>query len=295
MLQMVDLNRRASSRVGDVDWKTMEELERQADARIESLRRARAELATTRRDQLGCWLDARVRSTEVETLDQPDHPEARKLEQIKLLHLQNRLLRSYVRYVRVLEPVVAEARARRGHRRVRVLELASGAGEMTMALSAEMERRGWDVDVTGSDIVPAYVDDANARAHARGSRATFRLIDAFELASAVQSEAFDVVLVAQSAHHFSAGQLARLIAAAQAMGGTHVVIIDGHRSLRLLVGLPVLAALSLDRDFTHDAWISARRLFSEPELAAIARLAAPSARVSTQCVWPLTSVLTVAF
>lgn len=294
MLQLAALNRRVE--LGPTPgWSTMEELERAADARLEALRRSRAERARPGLERLGARLDALVRTDALESLDRADHPDTRKLAQVRLLHLQNLALRSYQRTLRILGPVISEARARRGDRPVRVLELASGAGEMTMALAAEAARRGWPLEVTGSDVVPSYVARANALAEARGSRARFRVIDGFALADSLAHGEVDVVLVAQSAHHFSAGQLAKVIAQVEAAGGTHVVIVDGHRSVRMLVALPTIALVGLDRHFAHDAWISARRFYSEPELELVARIAAPRATVTSRCETPLTTVLTVAF
>jgi SAM-dependent methyltransferase len=218
-----------------------------------------------------------------------------KLAQVRLLHLQNLALRTYQRTLRILGPVISEARARRGDLPVRVLELASGAGEMTMALAEEAARRGWPLEITGSDVVPSYVARANALAEARGSRARFRVIDAFALANHLTRGEVDAVFVAQSAHHFSAGQLAKVIAQVEAAGGTHVVIVDGHRCVRMLVALPTIALVGLDRHFAHDAWISARRFYSEPELELVARIAAPRATVTSRCERPLTTVFTVKF
>lgn len=273
----------------------MEELERAADLRLAEFRSARAHEARSRGERFRTWLDERVRTDALESLDRADHPEPRKLAQVRLLHVQNLALRTYQRILSVLAPVIAEARARRGGRPVRVLEIASGAGEMAMALAAEAQRRGWPLEVTGSDVVPSYVARANALALSRGSRARFRVIDGFALAESLAHGEVDVVLVAQSAHHFSAGQLAKVIAQVGAAGGTHVVLVDGHRSLRMLLALPSLALLGLDRHFARDAWISARRFYSAPELELVARLAAPRATVTSRCVVPLTTVLTVRF
>lgn len=165
---------------------------------------------------------------------------------------------------------------------------------MATALADEATRSGLRLCVTGSDVVPAYVAQANARARENGSAARFRVLDAFALESLARGEV-DVVFMAQSAHHFAPGKLARIIAQADRAAATHVVIIDGHRSPSTIVALPMLASLSLDRHFTRDALVSTRRFFSEPELALIARLAAPRARVSIRTEFPLTTVLTVSF
>lgn len=57
--------------------------------------------------------------------------------------------------------------------------------------------------------------------------------------------------------------------------------IDGYRSLSLFGLLLIMAAFGRNTDFIHDALISMRKFYSEPELAFIAGLAAPSRPVRT--------------
>jgi SAM-dependent methyltransferase len=298
MLQQHSLNRRALASIDPgadaAVWSTMNELDAEAERLVAALRTKRSSLARSPWERLCCWLDERVRTDELESLDRPEHPERAKLHQVRLLHMQNLLLRSYLRYRRALEPIVAEARALRGGDTVRVLELASGDGNMAIAIADEAARLGLPMEVTGSDVVPAYVARAKERARSRGSRARFRVIDAFALDAIAPGE-HDVVFMAQSAHHFSPGKLSVLIAQAERAGASHAVIIDGHRSARMLLALPLLASLSMDRHFTGDALLSTRRFYSEPELALLARTAAPTATITIRTEQPLTTVLTVAF
>src|SRR5258706_12747482 len=113
----------------------------------------------------------------------------------------------------------AEARFRRP---AGVLELASGSGGFAFALDALAGRRGVRVDITASDIVPLYVERGQARAAKEGGRVTFRHLDALDMQS-LDDGAFDVVFLAQSTHHFSPGQLPRLIAEPRAVATTAFV------------------------------------------------------------------------
>lgn len=290
MLQLSALHRRA---IETLDVAAAGDLEREADRRIAALRTRRRELARTPWERFGAWLDQHVRTDAVESLDRPDHPERRKLQQVRWLHVQNVLLRSSARYVEILRPSIEDAaHARRGER-VRVLELACGSGDLTFALADELAYRGLPADIVGSDVVRGYIERASQQALARRSPVRFRRLDALRLASAIEPGEVDVVFLAQSAHHFTPGQLARMMAEALAAGGRHFVVIDGHRSLRLLAALTALGALTLDRDFARDGIISARRFYSEPELRTIAELACPGARIATETAPPLTSVLRV--
>ena len=134
------------------------------------------------------------------------------------------------------------------------------------------------VEITGSDYIPTYIHHARAQARRRGVPATFRLVNAFDMTD-VDVGAYDIVFICQSIHHFTAGQLAMMMAQSARRATTAFVGIDGFRSLLLLGLVPGIAALTLRPSFVHDAWITARRLFSQSELRLVGRLACPSADV----------------
>ena len=183
--------------------------------------------------------------------------------------------------------------ARRAGRPARLLELACGAGELSLQLSALAARRGLPLEVTGSDIVPGYVEGANREAEARGLPVRFRRVDALELD--VERGAFDLLFIAQSVHHFSPGQLAVMIARAEAAGAALFIAADGRRALAPVFALPLLVGITGDLGLMHDALLSARRFYSEAELRFVAEAAAPSARVELTTNHPLLTVLTVTF
>lgn len=297
MLQYAQLAARARASVSSFSrpWRSLDELERVADESITALRGAARGLARTRLERLDLWLDARVRTATREYFDRPTHPERRKRAAVRALHRQNVLFLSYRRFLDALSPVIeAAARAHPG-RTVRALELASGAGYLTLALAERARRRGLDARFVGSDIVPAYVRDARERAIARRVPAHFCELDALRFADDAEARGVDVVFVVQSLHHFSPGQIARLIAQSRAVGARAFVAIDGLRSLHALAVLPLIALPSLDWYFVHDAFVSARRFYALPELEHLARLAAPGARVTVASQTPLMSMLTVDF
>jgi len=272
-------------------WHDGDSLERAADEALVALRQRRGELArrhwwTRVQDRF----DRRVRTDAVEYLDRPDYPEQRKLELIRRLHRFNRAMLSYHRFLAYLRPCIRNIANTTG-RPVRALELASGAGELTLELARLAEKRGLPVKVTGSDIVPGYVEAGNARARRRGLSTRFIELNAFEMEHLAGQ--FDLVFVTQSMHHFSAGQLARMIAQSAAAGARSFVGIDGRRSLFMLGFLPVATTVMGDPHFRHDAIVSARRFYSDPELQLIARTAAPESRVHLRRAEPGFTVLSV--
>ena len=299
MLQLRRLSHRAERSLReegalDLSWETMEELCRAADEAVARFRARRVAIGGPL-ERLHARLDAVVRCDTVERMDREDFPDAGKVRLVGTLHRFNQVLFSYNRWVRMLRPHI-EALAAPG-RPARLLELASGAGELALHLS---QRRDLPLEVTGSDIQAAHVDRNNAVALARGGPACFRQLNAFDLTE-VSSGTFDLVVVIQSAHHFSPGQLGMMIAQAERIGAARFVLVDGRRSLLLLGFLPVASTVfswargGVDRDFVHDSFVSARRFYSDAELSLVARLAAPGAGVTVERKEPGYSLLTVRY
>ncbi len=297
MCQLPDRNRRARDSLGSAPatFRDMRELASFADDAVARLRGARRELATSRWERMHAWLEREVDTDTVEYLDRDEHDQALKVRQIRWLHRQNIALRSYDRFLRLLSPAVHEAALSRGGAPARLLELGSGSGELTIALARLAERKGVPVEITGSDVVPAYVANANARAKAEGVTARFRELNAFALEGALAPGEVDVAFIVQSIHHFSPGQLAMMIAQVGAAGARRFIGIDGRRGLLLLGALPLLCSVSLDRYFVHDAFVSVRRLYAEAELELVASIAAPRARVEVTNDGPFISVLTIEY
>lgn len=237
--------------------------------------------------------DSAIRTNAIEYLDRPEYPETKKLRIALGVHLMNLATASYGRFLAVLEPMLRQI-AEREQRPARLLELASGCGGFALALATRAERRGLPVQVTGSDVVPLYVDRANEAARVGRVAATFRRLDALDMHD-VEPGAYDVVFVAQSMHHFTAGQLGAMIAQSQRAARTAFVGIDGFRSLFMLGFVTAGSMLSLQPDVVHDAVITARKFYAESELALIARAACPLAHVTTRRLFPFNSLLTVRF
>jgi SAM-dependent methyltransferase len=280
------------------DWESMPELEAAADVALMRLRDRRAALASRAGglEAARAWLDQALYTDEaVEFLDRPETTERQRSTLIHKLHRLNRVIGSYHRWLGFLRPNI-QAIARRERRPARALELASGAGEFSLELARLAQRKGLPVEVTGSDVIPAYVDAANRKAAARGLPIRFRRLNAFQLESLTPGD-FDLVFIIQSIHHFTPGQLAMMIAQARFAGARYFVGVDGRRSLALLGLMPLLTSLAgpLDRRFLHDGLVSARRFYAEDELALVARIAAPGAKIAMQRAEPGFSVLRVKF
>jgi SAM-dependent methyltransferase len=237
-------------------------------------------------------LDRALRTSDNEYMDRLNLPESERLELVKALDRQNMMMQLYPRYVDILMPLINEV-AEHKKSEVRVLELASGAGGLALALAEEVRHNKMDVRITGSDIVPAYIEQGNLLTTKNNLPLSFRLLNAFNLQELDNGE-FDLVVMSQSLHHFTPGQLAVIIAQCSRLMKTAFVGIDGYRSLLLTGGVPLIASLQGIGSFTLDGLTSARKFYSELELDIIAELATGKRNHTVSCSWPL-SVLTVRF
>ena len=237
-------------------------------------------------------LDTAIRTSDQELMDKPNLPENEKLDMVQALDRQNVMMQLYPRYIDTLLPLITEV-AERTKREVRVLELASGAGGLAFALAETAEQKNLDVRITASDIVPAFIEEGNGIAAKKKLAVSFRLLNAFDLTELEMGE-FDIVVMAQSLHHFTPGQLAVIIAQSARHAKTAFVGIDGYRSMLLAGGVPLIASLQGIGSFTLDGLTSARKFYSELELDIISEIATGRREQRVECSWPF-SVLTVRF
>ncbi len=275
-------------------WRTPEELQETADSYIEAFLEERFNAS---RKLGGAYLlfelfDRSLRTSERERMDEPRLPADRKLEMIRALDRMNSMLMLYSHYCGIVEPYIRDV-SKRKKRPARVLELAGGAGGLAFALAERAEASGLEMEITGSDIVPEYVAYCNRMAEKRGLPVTFEVIDAFSIGDA-RKASWDIVLVSQSLHHFSPGQLARIIHESSRLGASVFLGLDGYRSAELLAGVPLIAVLQGMKDFLLDGYTSARKFYSEAELDLIAETAVGPRGHKVRSSWPL-SVLEVAF
>ena len=237
-------------------------------------------------------LDNAIRTSDKELMDKPNLPESEKLDMVQALDRQNVMMQLYPRYIDTLLPLITEV-AERTKREVRVLELASGAGGLAFALAETAEQKNLDVRITASDIVPAFIEEGNGIASKKKLAVSFRLLNAFDMTELEMGE-FDIVVMAQSLHHFTPGQLAVIIAQSARHAKTAFVGIDGYRSMLLAGGVPLIASLQGIGSFTLDGLTSARKFYSELELDIISEIATGRREQRVECSWPF-SVLTVRF
>jgi SAM-dependent methyltransferase len=239
-------------------------------------------------------VDHALRTDRPEHIDLPHFPAKRKIRIVKALHLFNRLATSYERYTRLLRPTINEV-AVRYQRPARLLELGSGSGEFALELTRLSEEKRLPVEVTGSDYLPEYVEHGNMRARQEGVNVRFRLVNAFDMQD-LGPDAYDIILISQSMHHFTPGQLAMMLAQAQTVATTAFVGIDGYRGLLFFASVPALTWLLCWQPYiVHDTILSGCRAYSEYELELMARIAVLDSGITVKELFPGVSVLTARF
>ena len=237
-------------------------------------------------------LDRVMRTSESEHMDDRKLPETEKLELVRALDRQNQMLHLYPRYVSMLLSIIEEL-SQREQQEIRVLELASGSGGLSLALAEEARRKNLPLSITASDIVPIFIEEGNRQAEEKKLPVRFQLLNAFEIPE-FSDGSFDLMVLSQSIHHFTPGQLAIMIAQSAKQTKTAFVAIDGYRSMLLAGGVPLMASMQGIVSFTLDGFTSARKFYSELELDIIAEIATGKREHTITSSWPL-SILTVRF
>jgi len=235
-------------------------------------------------------IDRSLRTDEREYMDDPSLPPAKRLEMIRALDHMNNMMMLYPQYIRVIEPSIMEL-YKQEKRPVQVLELASGAGGLAFALAEQAKTGKLPLEIRGSDIVTEYVEFGNQTAKERQLPLDFQRINAFSMDPA-ENGRYDIILLSQSLHHFTPGQLARIIVQSRNSGASLFLGLDGHRGLDLLAGVPIIALSERIAALALDGYTSARKFYSETELDLIAEIATGTTRHTLELSWPL-SVLRI--
>jgi SAM-dependent methyltransferase len=213
------------------------------------------------------WLDVTKRRREPEVMDDPDlAPERfrgalRGLERINWWSGSTRIIWSAIR------PLLREP----GAGTLRVLDIATGAGDVPIGLLRRARRAGLKLEVAGCDLSPRAVAHAQQRAAEAGVNARFFQLDA---TSDDLPASYDVLACSLFLHHL-ADETARALLARMARAARRLVAVNDlvrNRSGLLLahLGSRVLSAC----DVVHgDADRSVRAAFALDEVRALAEAA----------------------
>ncbi len=112
-------------------------------------------------------------------------------------------------------------------RRLRILDVASGGGDVAIGLWKKAQRTGLDVEVVGVDLSPRAIEFAQHRAAEAGANVRFEALDV--LADELPN-GFDIMTCSLFLHHLSNAEAKLLLEKMSAAAGRMVVINDLYRS-----------------------------------------------------------------
>jgi SAM-dependent methyltransferase len=188
---------------------------------------------------------------------------------------------------RILFPLISSL-ARDTGRPLRILDLASGAGDVTLGLWSRARRAGIDVRIRGVDVSPRAVEFARERAARTGAPVRF---DRLDVLTEPLPDGHDVVVSSLFLHHLGDDPAVELLVKMRRAARRAVLVNDLLRGVRGLALAHVASRLFTTSDVVRmDAPRSVRAAFTVPEMAALARRAGMlGARVSRH--WPLRLLL----
>jgi SAM-dependent methyltransferase len=195
-------------------------------------------------------------------LDQPVSSELeRDLENLVTL---NRLFGSHTLVIRFLRERLRSGRS------WRILDLATGSGDIPRTIADWAARSGIDVSIDAVDQQSSTLEIAR-RLSSSFPNISFHRADIREFGS---GSSWDIVLCSLALHHFSEADAVAVLRQAATLASRSVLVADLRRCSRGTLGVDLLTTVWMREPMTrNDARISVRRAFSFTELAELARAA----------------------
>jgi 2-polyprenyl-3-methyl-5-hydroxy-6-metoxy-1,4-benzoquinol methylase len=229
-------------------------------------------------------LRAKSRIREPEIMDDPVLDGGRHEAALRGLSRLNYFSRSAA----ILWPPIAALAQQLGRRELRVLDVATGAGDVPARLWFRAQRAGLHLEIHGVDVSPRAVAFAAERAAAKQAAISFSVRDV--LAGPLPG-GFDVVICSLFLHHLTEEQ-GVLLLQVMAKAAMHLVLVNDLRRSAAGLALAHLAARTLCRSdvVRVDGARSVRAAFTLPEATALARAAGLNGAVVERR-WPLRFLL----
>jgi ubiquinone/menaquinone biosynthesis C-methylase UbiE len=165
---------------------------------------------------------------------------------------------------RALEPLL---RGRSSHTPLRLLDVGTGAADIPRYLARRARAKGYDMEITATDVRPEIV--ALARERTTDPALEVRL-DRPEAIGAPDAS-YDVVHASLLVHHLEPGTAAGLLAEMRRVARTAVIVNDlERRTVWLAFAMLLTLAGTRNRYTRNDAPLSVRRAYSLDELTALA-------------------------
>ena len=240
-------------------------------------------------------LDQFIWTDTIELIDDPSFNIEIKKEIIQGLHLKNRIFGTYNKTINILSPIIAEINQNE-NRPARILELGSGLGKLTFAMYEKAKKLSMPIKMTGSDIIPEYVNAANDEAAKKNCQIDYKIIDAFHL-DQIEKDSYDIIFTLHSMHHFPPEQLAMIMSGSQDVATKAFIGIDAYRgfgnlSFMILAGL-LASICKFNSSFLHDSLVSARKMYSAKQLEIMAMIGCPQSTIISENLKPGLTVIKI--
>ncbi len=206
------------------------------------------------------------RHRQAEVMDQPDLDPTRHAAALQGLARINALSGS----ARILWPPLARLARRIGSRPVRILDVATGAGDVPLRLWRRAQRAGLRMVLEGCDISPVAIEHARAAAEQAGADLRFFVHDALAGPPATD---YDAALCSLFLHHLGEDQAITLLRN-MALAAPLVIVHDLQRGrLGWLLAWLGTRVLSRSEVVHNDGPISVAAAFTAEEARGLAERA----------------------
>ncbi len=155
-------------------------------------------------------------------------------------------------------------------RKYRLLDLATGGGDIPRMIVRWARQRGIVVEIDAVDNHPSTLEIARRESV---QLPEIRFIQA-DVRSYEDPLTYDIVFCSLALHHFSEEDAARILRHARELSHDHVLVADLERHVLAWFGVWLLTSTVFTAEMTkHDARLSVKRAFSYAELRELAQLA----------------------
>lgn len=217
-------------------------------------------------------------------MDEPGLDSGRHFHALRSLGRINRLSRSAAILGKPIRRLVAQW----GLKRLRLLDVACGGGDITIDLWRQLRSLGIEATVDGVDISPRAAEFARCQARAAGAAVVF---DVADILAGPPSQRYDVVAASLFLHHLTETQAVVALRHMAAAADRLVLINDLRRSSAGYALAWTGSRLLTRSDVVHvDGPRSVAGAFTEGEAVGLARQAG-LADVAVRRQWPFRYLL----
>jgi len=207
------------------------------------------------------------RIREPEKMDDPDIAEPRLLEALDSIALVNKLTRvkDYLWFP------IFNLSGKLGRKPLRILDIATGSGDIPIALQRRADKLGLEMEFAGCDLSQRSIDYAKRKADKEKTTVRFFQINAVEDAL---PEGYDVIMSSQFMHHLDPPEIISVVGKMKNAASKLVLIYDLRRSYFNLGVVWLAARLVSSSDVVHfDGPASVHAAFTRAEWQEMAQKA----------------------